>query len=126
MLNPHRFNFIVEEIPDADQRISQIIAEHCETKERTTEGLLFTGARHACDEVQDELLRLADSVGLARGHWHRLTETDGVPMFCNEPDPDGEGAWLKFAEDYGIPSAQAPRALLADEAVGGLPVRHVA
>lgn len=126
MLNPHRFTFALEAIPDTDPRISQIVAEHCQTGERTTAGLLFTGSRHAHDEVQPELLRLADSFGLPGGHWHRRAQTDGLPTFCNEPDPDGEDAWLKFAADYGIPPEQAPTTLLVGQADSNAAARYVA
>ena len=126
MINPHLFTFAIEAIRDADQRISRIVAEHCETGERSTAALLFTGPRYAPEEAYDELLRLADCFGLPGGHWHRLAETDGLPMYCNEPDPDGEGAWLKFAADYGIPPEQAPTVLLANQADSGLPARYVA
>jgi hypothetical protein len=126
MLNPHRFTFTIEAIPDADSRITQIVAEHCQTGERSTAALLFTGPRYAHEEAYEELLRLADSFGLPGGHWHRLAETDGLPMYCNEPDPDGEAAWIKFAADYGIRREEAPTVLLADQAISDLPARYVA
>jgi hypothetical protein len=126
MINPYRFNLALQPIPDADQRITRIVAEHSRTGEVTTAGILFTGDRHAHDDVQTELLQLADSFDLAGGHWHRQSETDGSPTFCNEPDPDGEGAWLKFAADYGIPPEEAPTTLLGSQADSESPNRSAA
>jgi hypothetical protein len=126
MITPGKFALTIHPIPGTDQRITRIAAEHSQTGEVTTAGILFTGDRYAHDEVQRELLQLADSFDLQGGHWHRLTETDGIPMYCYEPDPDGDGAWLKFAADYGIPAEQAAMPLPDSKAGSHLPARRVA
>jgi len=126
MIKPDRFALTLYPIPGVDPRINRIAAEHPQTGEATTAGILFTGGKYAHDEVQGELLRLADAFDLPGGHWHRLAEADGVPTYCNEPDPDGAEAWLRFAADHGISREQAARTLL-DEQTGSSPfTRRVA
>ena len=117
MITPDKFALTIHPIPGVDQRITRIAAEHAQTREAATAGILFTGDRYAHDEVLQELLQLADLFDLPGVHWHRLTEADGIPTYCNEPDPDGDGAWLKFAADYGLPAAKAAMALL-DRQIG--------
>ena len=126
MIIPDRFALTIHPIPGVDQRITRIAAEHAQSGEVTTAGILFTGNRDAHDEVQQELLRLTDFFDLQGGHWHRLTERDGIPTYCNEPDPDGDRAWLKFAADHGIPEEKAAMTLL-DPRTGSHPsARRVA
>jgi hypothetical protein len=126
MIKPDRFALTLRPIPGVDARITRISAEHSQTGEVTTAGILFTGGKYAHDEVQYELLRLADVFNLPAGHWHRLAEADGVPTYCNEPDPDGEDAWLRFAADHGIPREQAARTLLGPQTDASPFTRRVA
>jgi hypothetical protein len=126
VITPDRFALTIQPIPGVDHRITRIAAKHAQTGEATTAGILFTGNRYAHDEVQQELLRLTDFFDLPGGHWHRLTETDGIPTYCNEPDPDGDGAWLKFAADYGISAEKAAMTLLDHKTVSHPPARRVA
>lgn len=126
MIKPGRFALTLHPIPGVDPRITRISAKHSKTGEATTAGILFTGGKYAHDEVQDELLRLADAFDLPVGHWHRLAEADGVPTYCNEPDPDGEEAWLRFAADHGITREQAARTLLGPQTGAGPFTRRVA
>jgi hypothetical protein len=121
-----KFKLSVQPIPDTDQRITRIAAEHCRTGQTSTAGLLFTGDMDAHDVVRRELQQLADRFGLPSGHWHRQSEADGIPTFCIGPDPDGDDAWPKFAADYGVPSDLVGTTLLASPVNSDAPARYVA
>jgi len=128
MFSSDQFKLTVQPIPDTDRRITRIVAEHCPTGQTSIAGLLFTGGKYEHDDVEAELQQLADAFGLPEGHWHRLSEADGIPTFCNEadPDPDGPDAWPKFAADYRVPSDLVATTLLGSPANPDAPARYVA